>query len=211
MEYIFLKERKMEKRFFYSVEKQFQFVHNKCRLEVSETEKEFVLLSERQMDWMKKAIGQMLKLTVYYAGMEQPLKEEDYERITDIFSDYTKKSRNNRFVIMSAMVFEEYLDGLGKKEGFHAGPDMPGMRKMEQLLGELFELAAGNQNEICNEAQLQRLLIEMKECSKKADISILMPELTEVFQAYLSFCMDENAKRKQEQELHLNRKKVRAG
>lgn len=155
----------------------------------------FIVLSERQADWMKNVVKNMIKLTAYYSFAKQPLKERDYENIVGVFSNYTEKSRNNAMVIRCATALTEYLDGLTMERTLTL--DEVQMQKMEDAVGELMQTAVENQKNVWTESEQTKVGGIIDSCCTEAGDHKLWKELKGVFEEYVIFCMKENADRAQ--------------
>lgn len=154
-------------------------------------EQNYILLSEQQMEWIQRAVRQMMELTVYYGSLKQPLPDADYERIADMFSNQTRKSRGNGIVIRCAGVLSEYFDEIGSTP-----PKQPQLKKEELIcvsrcVEEQFTLVQKWQGQLNSSEQLEDATRELEELCKKFSDCKLTHEFARVFQNYLSFCMEE--------------------
>lgn len=145
----------------------------------------FVILSDRQMEWMKQAVGQMIELTAYYGTLERPLAEEDYDYILEIFSDCTKKSRNNAMIIQCSGVLAEYLDGLERGQMRLTRNDMA---QVKQFVQEQFSCLKKRQECVAGADSLKTVQEEMEIHRGRYGKEKLISGLAEVFQNYLLFC-----------------------
>lgn len=137
------------------------------------------------MDWMRRAVRQMMRLTAYYRSMDQPLKDEAYEHIVHTFADYTKKSRNNALIIECSVAFMVYLDGVER------GAPVLDKYQMEQI-----EAAVDRMFAILPQQEARGKMSGTEEVIEGE----LLQELQEVFQEYASECsrqseVRENSKR----------------
>lgn len=155
-------------------------------------EGDFTAMTKHQMEWVQRVVERMLELTAYYGGMEQPLKDEDYEYIKGVLSGYTQKSRNNEFIICCSVTFAEYLDEIGKKKPAFACLDREQMQKAVSITDVLFEIAIRNQD--CLQTERQLLIVEkqMAESCKELWDHPLIQNLEEIFKNYLFACMEKN-------------------
>lgn len=151
----------------------------------------YIVLSEPQMEWMKKAAGQLMELTIYYGSQKQPLSDADYERITEVFSNQTKKSRGNALLIQYAGALLEYFGDIGSTP-----PKQPQLNKEElsavsRYVEEQFTLTRKWQEQLSSVGHLEEAAREMEQLRGKFPDCKLTHELAKVFKKYLSFCMDE--------------------
>lgn len=155
----------------------------------------FTAMTEQQMEWMRRVVRHMIELTAYYEGMEQPLKEEEYEHIMGVFSGYTQKSRNNMFIIRSSVIFAEYLNEIAKKKPAYACLKRGEMQRVISITENLFEMTIRSQGFLRMEGQLTAVGKQMDECIGELGKHRLVQNLTEMFKNYLSACMKENIQR----------------
>ena len=145
----------------------------------------FVILSDRQMEWMKRAVGQMIELTAYYGTLERPLAEEDYDYILEIFSVCTKKYRNNAMIIQCSGVLAEYLDGLERGQTRLTRNDMA---QVKQFVQEQFSCLKKRQECVAGADSFKTVQEEMEIHRGRYGKEKLISGLAEVFQNYLLFC-----------------------
>lgn len=151
----------------------------------------FNVLSKQQTAWIHRAVRQMLQLTESYTCREQPMTEEDYSHVCDVFSGYTKKSRNNELVIRCSMAFITYMDELAKKKDGYPALDEKQIRQLEEAVDEMFDMASGVTEESLSETWLMENDRKLDECRKKFSNHGLVRELTDIFKEYFAFCFKE--------------------
>ena len=95
--------------------------------------KNFIVLSEQQTEWMRRAVKQMIELAGYYSLTKFPMDEADCDNIVNTFSSYTKKSRNNGMIIHCANALSEYLERIGNQTGKYSKLDVHQMARSTGL------------------------------------------------------------------------------
>lgn len=151
----------------------------------------FSVLSKQQTAWMHRAVREMLQVTESYTCRKKPMTEEDYSHVCDVFSGYTKKSRNNEMVIRSSMAFTTYMDELAKKKEGYPLLDKNQIKLLEEAVDEMFDMASGVPEEELSETWLMENDRKLDECCKKFSNHGLVRELTDIFKEYFAFCFKE--------------------
>lgn len=151
----------------------------------------YILLSERQMEWIQRAVGQMMELTVYYGSLKQPLPDAEYERIAAVFSNQTRKSRENGIVIRCAGVLSEYFDEIGSTPLRQPQLEKEELISVSHCVEEQFTVVQRWHEQLNSSEQLEEATRELEELRKKFPDCKLTYEFAKVFQSYLSFCMEE--------------------
>lgn len=152
---------------------------------------DYIVLGERQTDWMRKTMKNMVELTAYYSFAKQPLGESDYENIAGAFSNYTKKSRNNAIVIQSAAAFTEYLDELAKKQSTIPVLNEAQMRELWNVTDELFDVTTRSLGETGVRQEEVDRLIDM--CGQNLGEHMLLADIKKIFKDYAAFCIKQAA------------------
>lgn len=158
----------------------------------------FIVLSRQQTAWIHSAVRQILKVTESYTCREQPMTEEDYSHVCDVFSRYTEKSRNNELVIRCVMAFTTYMDELEKKREGYPALNENQMRMLESAVDEMFDMAAGMPEETLSDAWQEEKSRKLDLCCEKFSDHELVRDLTGTFQDYFTFCMKERQQLLQE-------------
>lgn len=152
----------------------------------------FIVLSEQQAEWIRRAVKKMIELAGYYSLTKFPMEEADYDNIVNTFSNYTKKSRNNAMIIHCANALSEYLERIGKQTGKYLKLDAQQMRQIEVFADEQFVIAGKWQQVVKNKDDLQEAKRELEDCAGKYPEHELVDDLSGIFQNYLDFCLKEN-------------------
>ena len=154
--------------------------------------KNFIVLSEQQTEWMRRAVKQMIELAGYYSLTKFPMDEADCDNIVNTFSSYTKKSRNNGMIIHCANALSEYLERIGNQTGKYSKLDVHQMRQIEVFADEQFVIAGKWQQTGKNTDDLQEAKRELRDCVGRYPEHELVDDLSDMFQNYLDFCLKEN-------------------
>lgn len=151
----------------------------------------FSVLSEQQIAWMQRVVKQMIELTGYYSLTKSPMEDADYDNVINLFSDYTKKSRNNAMIIRCANVLAEYLEKTEKQIAKYPKLDAYQMKQVETFTTEQFAIAGKWQGKIRDKDELQKAEQELDDCLGKYFRHEMPGELSAMFHDYLKFCLKE--------------------
>lgn len=152
----------------------------------------FTVLSDQQMEWMKKVMRQMIKLTGYYSIAKFPMEDADFDHIIDTFSNYTKKSRSNEMIIRCSNVLAEYLDELAKSQKSCEKLDAGQFQQVEAFAEEQFSVLGKWNQSIRDTENLRSAEEELMRCKEKYPDHFLLDGLSQIFHNYLDFCLKEN-------------------
>lgn len=149
---------------------------------------EYAMLSKSQTDWMCKVFKHMVQLTAYYSFSKKSLQDEDCEKIIEIFSNYTKKSRDNKMVIKCGNALIEYLDKSQKGENKAHTLDRDKLHMLETVVEELFDMTAPENRDDLKKLSQEELEERIGACGEGIGESELIAEIKSIFIGYAAFC-----------------------
>lgn len=152
----------------------------------------FIVLSEQQMNWMRRVMKQMIEFTGYYCFAKDSLTDEDWDNIDNTFAKYTQKSRKNHMIIQCGGLLGDHLERTKFKSGKYQELDAYQLKQIEISVEEEFDIAGKWQHNVKDKEDLKKATQELVDCMTKYSTHDLADDLCTIFCNYLEFCMKEN-------------------